>query len=295
MAGNRAHLRAVPAWQAADVSPPHHSGDLLAQWSQFLTAGGAAPNTVKIRLAAIHALIAHAQVSDPLQLTPQDVVAWLARDIKPHSRVTYFRCIRAWQRWLTSQGHTAPGSDLLAGLPQARPPSPAARPISDDDVRALLTVQLPPRVRAYVLLALYEALRVHEIAKIQAEDFDLDHGWLTVHGKGDYTALIPVHPRIVELADQMTEVGYWFPNRSGEGHVTALAVSASIGGALQKIGCRATAHQLRDTAATRMQRDGRDIRVTQAMLRHKSLQSTMKYTAVSDNDLQAAAGRLDWG
>jgi site-specific recombinase XerD len=45
---------------------------------------------------------------------------------------------------------------------------------------------------------------------------------------------------------------------------------------------------LRDTAATRMQRAVKDIRVTQSMLRHDSITSTMKYTVASNEDLQAA-------
>ena len=43
-----------------------------------------------------------------------------------------------------------------------------------------------------------------------------------------------------------------------------------------------------------MQRTFKDIRVTQSMLRHRNIQSTMKYTAASNEDLQQALGGLDW-
>jgi hypothetical protein len=44
-----------------------------------------------------------------------------------------------------------------------------------------------------------------------------------------------------------------------------------------------------------MQRTCKDIRVTQSMLRHNSIQSTMKYTEASNEDLRAAMAGLDWG
>jgi len=57
----------------------------------------------------------------------------------------------------------------------------------------------------------------------------------------------------------------------------------------------AAAHQLRDTAANRMQRQVKDIRLTQSMLRHSSIQSTMKYTEASNEELRRAVDALHWG
>ncbi len=53
-------------------------------------------------------------------------------------------------------------------------------------------------------------------------------------------------------------------------------MSSTIAAALKQCGSTATAHQLRDTAATRMQRMVGDIRIMQAMLRHSNITSTMK-------------------
>ena len=71
-------------------------------------------------------------------------------------------------------------------------------------------------------------------------------------------------------------------------------MSLTITNALRQCGSAATAHQLRDTAATRMQRQSRDIRLTQSMLRHTNITSTMKYTEASNDDLRRAVQSMDW-
>lgn len=266
---------------------------VLTAWAEYMTAVGLSPATVKVRTATIHALMRHAGKTDPLDLTRADLLAFLARPRAQWTKLTYWQGARQFSAWAREFGYGTIG--LTRGVPRPRTPDPVARPIDDDTIDQLLKARLPRRVRAYVLLALYEALRVHEIAKIRGEDFDLRGRWLTVDGKGGSTKVIPVHPEIVMLAQSMPEFGYWFPSPTRLGHVRAIAVSQSIGNALRSVGCQATAHQLRDTAATRFQRDVKDIRMTQAMIRHKSLQSTMKYTAVSNEALQSALEGISWG
>jgi integrase len=46
----------------------------------------------------------------------------------------------------------------------------------------LLAATLSPRARAYVRLALFEALRVSEIARMRGEYLDCGAGWLLIHG-----------------------------------------------------------------------------------------------------------------
>lgn len=266
---------------------------VLVSWAEYMQATGASTATIRVRVQTLGSLMRHAGKTDPLTLTRRDALAFLAKPRAQWSKVTYWRCIKAWCVWLAV--FEFPHEDLLKGMPTPRAPAGAARPIERVTVNALLASRMTLRTRCYVLLALYCGLRVHEIAKIRGEDFDIEAGWLTVTGKGSVTKPIPVHPEIVKLAAQWPEIGYWFPSNSApEGHVTARAVSLTIGNALRAVGSRATAHQLRDTAATNFQRQVKDIRLTQALLRHSSLNSTMKYTAVSNSELQDAVRAIDW-
>ena len=93
-----------------------------------------------------------------------------------------------------------------------------------------------------------------------------------VAGKGGITKPIPIpiHPEIAKLAARMPAYGWWFPSNQRPGqHVDPRSMSLTITNALRQCGSAATAHQLRNTAATRMQRQSRDIRLTQSMLRHQ--------------------------
>lgn len=268
---------------------------LIEQWAAYQAAVGHSSNTTGIRLRTLRALMNHAGVSDPLSLTRIQVIAFLGRSIKPWSRVTYWRCLNAWSKWVVEFDHL-PTCEILRGIPCPKPPEAAARNIDDETIRRLLAHKMSPRAKTYVTLALYQLMRVHEIAKIRGEDFDLAAGWLTVHGKGGVTKPIPVHPKVGQLALSMPEFGYWFPTPEWAAvqHVAAVAVSATIGGALRDVGSSATAHQLRDTGATMMQRKGKDIRVTQTMTRHRTLMSVQKYTGVADDAMKDAVLLLDW-
>lgn len=264
--------------------------DLLKMWADYLVSNDCAPATVRIRLTTIRGLARHAGVADPRGLTAADVASFLAVPRARWTRVTYWVGIKQFSAWLRESGHD-PNSYLTRGIKRPRTPDQVARPIDDLTIRRLLTAKLTPRTHAYVRLALFQGLRVHEIAKVRGEDFS--DGWLTVLGKGGHEAQIPVHAEVASVSATMPEFGYWFPG-SCDGHVHPTSVSHTIHNALRSIGSGAVPHQLRDTCATRVQRQGKDIRVTQAMLRHRSLRSTQKYVAVNDEDLRAAVAALDW-
>jgi integrase/recombinase XerD len=277
--------------------PRRPSIDLLKSWRNYMTAAGMSEATIKVRHDSVRQLMRHADVDDPLDLDRQHVIDWLARPTKQWTRVTYHRSVDSFSGWLREFGHD-PASNLVGGMPAPKKPNPVARPIDDETVERLLALKLGPRPYAYVRLALFQALRVHEIAKPKAEDFDFEAGWMLVKGKGAVTKPIPIHNEVAKLADRMPAMGHWFPSYSSETkqpHVATNSVSITIRHALRMAGSDATAHMLRDTCATRMQRTWKDIRVTQSMLRHNSIQSSMKYTEASNEDLQAAMAGLDWG
>jgi len=261
---------------------------MLNTWAAYMTAIGHSPSTIRLHIQTVQAA---ANGADPTQVTREDAIRYLARPLAGWSRLTYWRVLKAWSRFLIEFDHRT--DDFLQGIPRPRKPEPIARPVTDDTVQLLLAAPLPPRAHTYVRLALFQGLRVHEIAKIRGDDFDLTAGWLLVSGKG-HTSHIPIHGEIGALALQMPTSGFWFPSFIPGQPVNPKAVTATIGTALRSVGSTATAHQLRDTCATRIQRQAKDIRVTQQLLRHRSIKSTMKYTQVADSDMQAAMLALNW-
>jgi integrase len=100
---------------------------------------------------------------------------------------------------------------------------------------------------------------------------------------------------IAKLAATFPIVGLWFPSPLNPTQpVKPLAVSATIKAAMASVGIVAVPHQLRDTAATMMQRQTHDLTLTQNFLRHASPATTTKYIGVSDAALQAAARSIRW-
>lgn len=266
----------------------------LSEWATFQRATGAAVATIHIRVQVLRQLMRHAGKPNPTHLTRRDVLSYMARDLEPWTRVTYWRCICAWDKWAQEFGYTT--ESIVQGIPAPKRPRPVARPLTDDEIRRLLTAPTSRRARAYITLALYEGMRVHEVARIRGEHLDLEAGWLRITGKGNVTENVPIHPKVAELSATYPEIGYWFPRANDARQpVDPQAVSATISNVMAQAGIQATAHQLRDSLATKMQRDNGDIRLVQAMLRHADLQTVMKYTKVADERLQRAVRSLDWG
>lgn len=265
----------------------------IEQWAEYMQATGASAATIRLRLETMNHLTRHAGKTAPSQLDRRDVLAYLARPVKAWSKVTYWRAIRAWSVWAEEFG-LIPES-ILRGIKAPRTPPPVARPIDDQSIARLLAAPISARAHAYVRLALFEGLRVHEVAQIRGEHFDRSSGWLIVVGKGGVTAPVPIHPEVAALAAHYPERGYWFPSPvDPAGHVQPRAVSSTIKHAMLTVGIHATAHRLRDSVATQLQREAHDLLVTQAFMRHASVGTTQKYVAIANSSLQQAACSLRW-
>lgn len=261
---------------------------LLRQWAKWMQAGGASDKTVNTRLSGIRSLCAHAGRTDPVSIATMEIVEWLADYPNPWTRRTYYTSVREWCRWLVEQGER---EDDPTGRLHA-PPEPRGlpRPASSRALEATLEVA-PRRARAYILLAAYEGLRVHEVAKVAGEDFQ--EGWLHVNGKGGRERWVPVHPLVASLQVGWPVEGWWFPSaRSRSGHVTPNSVSHTISKTFRAAGYPVTAHQLRHWFGTHTQRNSHDVRVTQELLGHASSATTQIYTEVANRAKQQAVWLL---
>lgn len=266
-------------------------GDLLELWSQWMRAtSGASDRTVDTRVGGIRALCTHAGTTDPVSLTTRQIVAWLADQNTAWTRRTYAVTARQWFRWLVEQDLR--DDDPTAKLPLPPQPRGLPRPASSESLDVVLEASTR-RLLAYVELAAFEGLRVHEIAKIRGEDFDPDGGWLYVTGKGGQQWALPVHPRVNMLRAGFPASGWWFPSRRRpEGHVSPNSVTQAVSRAFRRHGYNVTAHQLRHWFGTHALRISKDLRVTQELMRHKSSSSTQMYTEVADLAKQETVRRL---
>lgn len=265
---------------------------MLELWQQWLRATGAAPGTIRTRLRSVSALLSHSRRDDPVQLTTEDVIGWLADCHKAWTRRTYWYSAAAWFTWLVEQGLRS--DNPMARIPRPRPPRSVPRPVPDAVVERLLSDPGSVRAYEYTVLAVLAGLRVGEVAKVHGQDVDRAANTLFVLGKGGREAFLPLHPRIAMLARGKPSNDYWFRG-SDEGHVQARSVSHTLSRALAAAGApESTPHCLRHSYGTAILRRSHDLRLTQELMRHGSPASTAVYTEVSRRDKVAAISSLPW-
>ncbi|GAA4809761.1 tyrosine-type recombinase/integrase [Tomitella cavernea] len=266
----------------------------LDDWEVHQSAARLARVTITERIRVITAFANETELQ-PAHAQPIDIVRWIAShdEWSQSTAATYHSYLAAWFKWLHTQDLRADNPMLKVGTPKY--PDRLPRPVSDRDLLILLTSRMRTKTRVMVLLAALAGLRVHEIAKVSGEDFDLDDHTLRVRGKGGRIALIPLHPLLLEAAATMPRRGHWFPANSrlpaGE-HVRSRSVSDVVGRAMRRAKVAGTPHSLRHWFGTTLLDDGADLRTVQELLRHRSLATTQIYTKVSDIRRNQAVERL---
>ena len=275
---------------------PETLTDVLAAWRVHGLAAGHSERTIDGRVGLVQRL---AVDHDPMTAGAAELEEWMAGLVTPDgeplmrsSRATYRAQLRAWFSWLVESGRRE--DDPSVKLPSAKAPRGVPRPLSPADVTAMLAACSDPRARltaAYVTLAAYAGLRVHEIAKIRGEDFQ--GGEILVTGKGGVATTVPLVPVIARLAETMPRTGWWFPTASASGHVHRCSVGTAITRAMRRASVAGTPHALRHFYCTQALRaTGGDLRKTQRLARHATPTTTAVYTQVLDDELMHAASLI---
>lgn len=224
----------------------------------------------------------------------EHVVAFLANPaFSPNTRYAYHWHLKTFSEWLviTRQREDSPMAALPRPKMRKRPP----RPVPSDALPSILANVPNDRVRMMILLAALQGLRVHEIAKIHANDVDTHDGAIEVLGKGGKVALLPLHDevRAAMLSEQIPSAGYWFPsNRRAGQPIQAAAVSKAVGKVMAAAGVPGTPHALRHFFGTQLVRSGVNLRVVQELMRHTSIATTQGYIEVQGSEMRAALGGL---
>lgn len=251
----------------------------VSLWIQYQKAANLAPRTIKSRAELMRTLEQWAGKT-ALEVTQLDLVRFMARDVSPATRSTYATIFRVFYKFATDQGFIE--KSPMDGAPVPKRPKYAPRPVENVQLHRVLAAATRRTTRAMILLAALAGLRVHEIAKIRGDDFDLDRGTVTVVGKGNKRSVIPLHPVLIELAREMPDVGYWFTHwERPDEPINAKSCGQAINRAMQRAGVDATAHQLRHWYGTALLENGADLRTVQELMRHESLATTQIYTRVT--------------
>lgn len=147
-----------------------------------------------------------------------------------------------------------------------------------------------------VLLGLYLGLRRLELAQLRWRDFDAELEWVTVAGKGDIIADLPIHPVLREALRSTPNLGddWLFPGRFGASAspvtmwewVKQVAKEAQLG--------PIATHVLRHTCLTTANDATGDLRAVQMFARHARPDTTAGYTRVSTKRMIHVMLSLDY-
>lgn len=273
--------------------------ELMAEWRMWQESQGLSDRTIAERAITIVAYLNHTG-EDPLAMTPRGIVKFTAQaHLAQSSRASYHASVRAYCAWLIQTDQRDDDPSMKTPRPRRKPGQP--RPLTDDEVIRLLDVVNRGRTLLMIKVGLLSGLRVHEIAKVRGEDFDLVNHTFTVTGKGAKTETIALHPLLEAEARQQPRVGYWFPsyidNKHGAGgstHIRSHAVTAAITRAMIRAGIRPalvrpeeavkTPHSLRHWYATTLIVRGAPLAIVQRLMRHTSPATTAIYAQVPMRD-----------
>ena len=171
--------------------------------------------------------------------------------------------------------------------------------------------QVSPQVYQVCLRLLYGCgLRLMEGARVQVPDIDGQRQLLHVHGKGGADRYVPIPEQTLEALRDFWRVhrsrDWMFPAPgrsdliqagviSARTHLTRSSLQSAFRRGLKKSGVhkRAHVHTLRHSYATHLLEDGRDLRLIQTYLGHKSPLTTALYTHLTQEIRDQAKGSID--
>lgn len=253
------------------------------------------PGTITQRRYALGRLARFHHEVDLLDITPEHVAAFRDRltragqPLQPASQSGELKHLRGFYKWALLEGLI--DRDPMLRVPMPRLPRGLPRPIPEHELSlALATAR--ERVRPWFLLAAYAGLRASEIAALKADDlwWHQDPALIFIRaGKGGEPGTVPMGPVLVDALADLPRRGWLFPKLDGTlGPVKGHSVSHLANDHLHRIGSSHTIHSCRHRFGTLILRlSGGDLRMTQELMRHKSILSTTRYTEV---DQSQAAG-----
>lgn len=257
------------------------------------------PRTQEVYLRAAERLAEH-YMRPPTVLSSEDVRQYLLylqdeRGLKPNSMRVHFAALK----FLFEVTLRKP--QIVFGLRGPRVPQRLPDVLSGSEVRRLFDAIEHTVFRTLLLTTYAAGLRISETTELQARDIDSKRMLIHVrNGKGGRERFTILSRRLLfalraYYRDFRPAGCYLFPGRRHDQPVAQTSVRNVLREAAKACGLdkHVTPHTLRHSFATHQLELGVDIRVIQALLGHKSIQSTQLYTQVSARKLAATESPLD--
>jgi site-specific recombinase XerD len=190
--------------------------------------------------------------------------------------------------------------DKVADLPRMKRPQQLPVVLSREEVGRILKVMVNLKHKALLVTAYSAGLRVGEVVRLKVSDIDSKRMQIRVTaGKGAkdrYTVLSETALTVLREYFKAEKPQDWlFPGEDPGDHLSERSAERVFEHAKKKAGIakKATFHTLRHSFATHLLEDGTDIRYIQELLGHDSIETTERYTHVTQPALQRIKSPLD--
>jgi integrase/recombinase XerD len=191
--------------------------------------------------------------------------------------------------------------DVVAKIPWPRRPQTLPDILTGEEVERLFRGIRSPKHRAILMTAYGAGLRISEACSLGISDLDSKRMLIHVHeGKRSKDRYVMLSERLLDVLrayfrSARPEGPYLFPGDIPGRPITTGAVQRVLKKAL--VGCgftkRVTPHSLRHGFATHLLETGEDIRTIQRLLGHASIQTTARYTKVTERHIGRTKSPLD--
>ena len=274
-------------------------GQLRDRMEQDLILRGLAPSTRKVYLLYCRKFAAHYR-RNPQELGEAEIRAFLLHliQVEQAEYATYRQVVAALQ-FLYRVTLGREGEVDHIPFPK-HPRQPLPRVLSADRLQVLFAALRSPKYRALFATCYGAGLRVGEACRLKVEDIDSRRRVLRVqHGKGAkerYTVLSPRLLRILRAYWRIARPADWlFPGPRPEAPITPETAALVFRRARDQAGLGpwCTTHVLRHSFATHLLEAGTDLVVIQALLGHRSIQTTAIYTHVSTERISQVTSPLE--
>jgi integrase len=263
-----------PDWQQA-----------VDDWVGWLRLKGMAPRSIRLRYDLVRATARRLDIARPADVTLGDLERYCAsNDWSREMRRSVRTSLVSFFDWCVSHGLLS--NNPAAGLPTVMQESPKPRPCPDDLWRQLIETA-PPRELLMIRLAGEAGLRRGEVARFHTDDLIGHPGSysLRIVGKGSKQRVVPITDSLADAIRAHCASGFLFPG-DDSGHLSPAYLGTMVS-ALKPPGW--SMHKLRTMYGTRAFRGSRNIMAVKMLLGHASVNTTMIYLAVDDDEVRAAA------
>jgi integrase len=230
--------------------------------------------------------------SNPLQIQPDDISAELEEDRRQREAEDAEEA--EFMRQLEEKSIAVAPTIAEDDLPKVIAPSEVERLLN----ACKLGVRVERRSRAMLECMYLAGLRVSEVCALRPEDVNFTGGFPHLHvehGKGNRRRNVPIGPRLRQRLmawddERDPDVGTFFHTRPG-GPVSTRYMRRVVNRLCERAGLdpmKVSPHTLRHCYATERLESDYTVRDVQQLLGHKSLNTTMVYLHVRNQELVTA-------